>query len=163
MKPKNPWAGAHVRLKRIYEARVPPDVTQKQFGERSGIGSQSMVAQYLNGIRPLNFEAAAKFARALGCTIYDICPEMADAIRDDILPFLGKALRRAAVFLLFFALQQVAPREASASVLHKQDYRDFASQFVDPITHCVAKWLSNIVRFLTGSTPVSLDVVETVT
>lgn len=98
MKPKSQWAGAHDRLKRLYEQRVPADMTQKDFGRRHGIGSQSMVAQYLNGDRPLNFEAAVKFAKALGVSVYDISPEMGDWIKEELLPVLGKALRRAAMF-----------------------------------------------------------------
>lgn len=90
MKTQNPWADAHTRLRELYEARVPAGMTQKEFGQQFGIGSQSMVAQYLNGTRPLNFEAAAKFATGLRCTIHDISPEMAAALESDILPVLGK-------------------------------------------------------------------------
>lgn len=116
MKPKGQWSSAHVRLKRLYEARVPHGVTQKDFAKKHGIGSQSMVAQYLNGDRPLNFEAAVKFADALGVTLYDICPEMGDWIRDKLLPALGKPLRRAAVVLLAVTLSLFQLPDAKASL-----------------------------------------------
>jgi transcriptional regulator with XRE-family HTH domain len=120
MKPKNQWASAHVRLKRLYEERVPEDISQRKFGRLHDIGSQSMVAQYLNGIRPLNYEVTAKFARALRCTIYDICPEMADSLRDEILPVLGKSLRRAAACLLALGLAQLTPSDAYAQFDNKK-------------------------------------------
>jgi hypothetical protein len=82
------WPDAHLRLKALYETRAK-DTTQAEFGAANDIGTQGMVYQYLNGIRPLNFEAAAKFARGLGCTIRDISPEMADAVKRDIVPVLG--------------------------------------------------------------------------
>lgn len=114
MKDKSPWNGAHVRLKKLYEERVPEGITQKQFGLEHGIGSQSMVAQYLNGTTPLNYESAAKFARALHCTIYDISPEMAESLQLEILPFLGKALRRAASLAAFAVLPALTPSPADA-------------------------------------------------
>ena len=79
---------AHHRLKRLFDERHG-DITTKQFGIKHGIGSQSMVWQYLNGHRPLNFISAAKFAKGLRCTIYDISPEMAETVRQEILPVLG--------------------------------------------------------------------------
>ena len=98
MRDRNDWSNAHVQLKRLYEERVPTGMTQKVFGRKYGIGSQSMVAQYLNGTRPLNIDAATKFAKGLRCTIYDICPEMSDYLRDEVYPMLGKAMRRAAAY-----------------------------------------------------------------
>lgn len=104
MKPKSRWPEAHINLKRLYESRAPKDMTQGQFGAKFDIGTQGMVWQYLSGHRPLNFEAAAKFAKGLNCTIYDICPEMADALKQEILPVLGRAMRRAAVIACFALL-----------------------------------------------------------
>ena len=117
MKPTKPWANAHLRLKRLYLERVPEGMTQEQFGRLHGIGSQSMVAQYLNGDRPLNYDSAAKFARALRCTIYDFCPEMGDSLKNDIFPVLGKTLRRAAlvVMAIFLPLQ---PDANAGTILH---------------------------------------------
>lgn len=84
------------RLKRLYEERVPSGMSQSEFGSAYGIGNQSMVSQYLTGHRPLNIEAAAKFAKGLRCTIRDISPTMAQALESDIVPMLGeRALKRA--------------------------------------------------------------------
>src|SRR3990167_1101145 len=100
MKPKKPecrWPNAHVALKRLYEERVPTGMSQEEFGAQYGIGTQPMVWQYLNGWRPLNIEAAAKFAHGLRCTIHDISPEMAAALEQDIVPMLGlRTLKRVA-------------------------------------------------------------------
>lgn len=115
MKPKNPYSDAHVRLKRLYEERVPEGMTQKAFGAAYGIGTQSMVAQYITGIKPLNYDAAAKFAKGLRCTIYDISPEMADTLKDEILPVLGRALRRAAALACFAIAPALLPSPADAS------------------------------------------------
>lgn len=118
MKPKSPWGHAHVKLKRLYDERVPEGMTQADFGKLYGVGNQSMVAQYLGGLRPLNYDVAAKFARGLNCTIEDICPEMANNLAMQVLPYLGKKLRRAA--LLVLALQLGGqPYDANAS-LHNQ-------------------------------------------
>ena len=94
------WPEAHVRLQQLYKQRVG-DLTQKEFGERYGIGTAGMVWQYLNGYRPLNVEAAARFAKGLRCTIEDISPEMANALKADILPYLSpKHLRRVATLAI---------------------------------------------------------------
>lgn len=83
------------RLKRLYAERAPKGMNQEDFGTAYGIGNQSMVSQYLSGHRPLNIEAAAKFAKGLRCTIRDISPEMAAALEADVLPMLGaRALKR---------------------------------------------------------------------
>lgn len=91
------WPDAHLRLKTLYEERVPSGMTQGQFGARFGIGTQGMVWQYLNGHRPLNVEAAAKFAKGLRCTIQDISPDMAVHLQRDLLPVLGPKILRAAL------------------------------------------------------------------
>lgn len=87
------------RLKQLYEARAPKGMSQAKFGELYGIGTKAMVWQYLTGYRPLNFEAAAKFARGLGCTIADISPDMARRLKADIFPVLGRVSVKAALFL----------------------------------------------------------------
>lgn len=87
------------RLRKLYDSRVPDGISQSDFGTIYGIGSQSMVAQYLSGHRPLNFEAAAKFAKGLRCTIADISPAMARRLRAEIFPVLGKVSLKAAVAL----------------------------------------------------------------
>lgn len=114
------WTDAHTRLRQLYEERVPKGMTQAEFGKTYGIGTQGMVWQYLAGHRPLNIEAAAKFARGLRCNIRDISPEMADALESEIVPMLGaKALKRAVakIALLFMAaLFYAPPAPADAAV-----------------------------------------------
>ena len=90
MKPaKSARSDAHVNLKRLYDERVPKDMSQEEFGKKYAIGTQGMVWQYLSGKRPLNIEAAAKFARGLRCTIFDISPAMAEALKEEVVPVLG--------------------------------------------------------------------------
>jgi transcriptional regulator with XRE-family HTH domain len=107
------WGDAHIKLRRLFDERA--GLSQQDFAKRYGFGTQGMVWQYLSGHRPLNYEAAAKFAKGLGCKIDDFSPEMAAALREEILPVLGKSLRRAAVVLLAFLLQQLASFDAKAS------------------------------------------------
>lgn len=136
MRPKapSPWHNAHVRLKRLYDERVSPDMTQKEFGRIYGIGSQSMVAQYLNGERPLNYDVAAKFATGLRCTIADFCPEMANELALRIFPVLGKTLRRAAVAIFGALLLASGPSDAISRVLHNSvsyyTFRDFVRRII---------------------------------
>lgn len=65
-------------LKRLYDARV--EMPQSAFGELHRIGSQGMVWQYLNGKRPLNKDAAVKFAQALGVDVAMFSPRIASEI-----------------------------------------------------------------------------------
>ena len=133
MKPKSQWSDAHGRLKRLYEQRVPKGMSQKEFGKRFGIGAQSMVAQYLNGDRPLNFEAAVKFADALGVSIYDISPEMGDWVKDKLLPVLGKAYRRAAMIAAIVVSASLLPCPKSANA------QDFSGSSVQPSVYYVKR------------------------
>ena len=121
MKPtKSARSDAHVNLKRLYDERTTNDLTQGEFGKKYGIGTQGMVWQYLSGRRPLNVEAAAKFARGLGCTIYDISPEMAEELRHDVVPVLAprawwrKTLAKVSMVILA-ASPSMAPTPADAS------------------------------------------------
>lgn len=104
---------AHANLQRLYQERIGDSMTQKEFGRRLGI-SQSMVAQILNRDRTLPLDLARKFARELDCSIYDICPEMGDYIKEELIPVLGKALRRAAVVLAALLFQFSQPSDANA-------------------------------------------------
>lgn len=97
------------RLRVLYDQRVPTDMSQAKFGEVYGIGTQAMVWQYLSGKRPLNFEAAAKFARGLRCTIADISPELARKIKTEFLPVLGRVS-----LILAFVTPPLVPTEAQA-------------------------------------------------
>lgn len=123
-RPKSPWGNAHARLKRLYSERIEPVMSQKEFARLHGFGSQAVVAQYLTGAIPLNYDAAAKFARALGCTISDICPEMANTLAHEIFPVLGKALRRAATFILVVLAPGFAPSDAMACTSHNTSASD---------------------------------------
>ena len=97
------------RLRVLYDQRVPTGMSQEKFGETYGIGSQQMVWQYLSGKRPLNFEAAAKFAKGLRCTIAEISPELARKIKTEFLPVLGRVS-----LVLAFITPPLVPTEAQA-------------------------------------------------
>lgn len=120
MRLKSPYSGAHITLKRLWDERIAPTgISQEEFGEKYGIGTQGMVSQYLLGTRPLNYDAAAKFAWGFNCTIEEICPEMARTIVKDILPVLRGSLRRrraaACVALMsFFSAASFTPHDAQA-------------------------------------------------
>jgi transcriptional regulator with XRE-family HTH domain len=112
---------AHTRLRKIYEERVPEGMTQEQFGAQYGIGNQSMVWQYLSGKVPLSLEAAGRFARALGCTIHDFSPMLADQLKADILPFLGpkswwRNVGKMLLLVLFVGATMPSPQSVSAAV-----------------------------------------------
>jgi hypothetical protein len=68
-------------LKRLWDAykKRNPDVTQKQLGQRYGIGTQGMVSQYLLGRAKLDLDAALKFAAAFGCNVIDFSPRLAQS------------------------------------------------------------------------------------
>jgi len=109
------------RLRNLYDERAPKGMSQAEFGAAYDIGNQSMVSQYMTGHRPLNIEAAAKFAKGLRCTIRDISPEMAQSLEVDIMPMLGeRALKRALgkmVLAVAAALFTIPPTPAQASTL----------------------------------------------
>jgi len=104
------WPDAHIRLKALYDERAPEGMSQQEFGETYKIGSQGMVWQYLNGWTPLNYDAAAKFAKGLNCTIAEISPMMARSLKSEIFPVLG----RAAMVALLFGMQFLSPPPAHA-------------------------------------------------
>lgn len=133
------WPNAHVGLKRLYEERVPEGMSQAAFGAEFGLGVQGMVWQYLNGYTPLNYDAAAKFAKGLRCTIRDFSPEMANELEGEILPFLGRKLRRAAAMLIVALLPLLTPQHSEAGILHKS---------FGQITHCMRKLLARLRTFL---------------
>jgi transcriptional regulator with XRE-family HTH domain len=132
---------AHVKLKQLYKELCPEGMTQERFGEVSGIGTQGMVWQFLNGHTPLTLEAAVRFANTLGCTLYDISPMLDAAVRSNILPVLGmrKRLRRAAVLSLFAALPLVpSPSDAAPFFALKNGAVCIMSNWV----RRVKQWLS---------------------
>ena len=65
-------------LKALYEAQDPRPAHGK-FGKMYALGSAGMVWKYLNAHRPLNLEAATKFAGGLGVPIERFSPRLAAA------------------------------------------------------------------------------------
>jgi hypothetical protein len=64
------------RLRKLFDAREPK-ISQEAFGAAYGIGSQGLLAQYLNAVIPLNLLAASRFANGLGCALSEISPTLA--------------------------------------------------------------------------------------
>ena len=63
-------------LKAIWD-RTQGKPNQAIFGDTHGVGSQSAVTQFLNGVTPLSLKAAIGFAKGLGCDIADFSPRLA--------------------------------------------------------------------------------------
>lgn len=103
------------RLRRLYRDRVPRGMSQAEFGQLFGIGTQGMVSQYLTGHTALNVEAMAKFAKGLGCTIADISPEMARQLKVEIFPVLGRISVKAVIALVMLAIPAILPSRAEAA------------------------------------------------
>lgn len=74
------------RLRALFDARTElvgkKPISQADFGEKYGIGSQGMVSQYLQARRPLNVDAAVAFARGLGAPIDAFSPRLAAFIQN---------------------------------------------------------------------------------
>jgi transcriptional regulator with XRE-family HTH domain len=64
------------RLSQLFKLRA--NLSQAKFGKEYGIGSGSMVWQYLNGRRPLSLATAAKFARGLQVEIAEFSQRLAE-------------------------------------------------------------------------------------
>ena len=69
-------------------------ITQTEFSKRMG-WSHSIFGQYLNGRVPCGPEAIFKIAEGLGCTPYDLDPEMRSAFAEpacieDVAPSIDK-------------------------------------------------------------------------
>ena len=139
------WPDAHVRLQRLWKERRPQGITQEQFGAEYDLGSQGMVWQYLNGYTPLNFEAAAKFAQGLRCTIKDISPDMDRVMRKQLLPALGISAWGKLLMALLIAMPILGPAPSDASTLHNSNYaRDLT------LIHLMRRWLrilQNALKF----------------
>lgn len=121
MRPKSQWKDVHIArsLQRLWDERIAPiGMSQEEFGEKYGIGTQTMVSQYLLGKKALSYDVAVKFADGFRCTIEDICPSMAQTI--DAWPVLRRSLRRRraavlAAIVLLPALLLPAPADATCS------------------------------------------------
>lgn len=111
------------RLRALFDAQ---SLTQEAFGERYGIGSQSLVWQYLNGYIPLNLHAAARFAVGLKCEVADFSPRLAQ-----LLP--------ARIDMLEQFLQALSPNDAAAVL----DYLKFKAASAPALEPYVA-WLDRL-------------------
>jgi len=97
VKPESEWY-VSPNLKRLYKERIKAKgISQAQFAEVSGIGSQTLISMLLNRDRSITPQNAVKFCEMLQCTMHEVCPEMAEFMAKELLPHLGKALRRAAM------------------------------------------------------------------
>lgn len=138
-KSQDRWGEAHVRLRKLFEQRA--GMSQLDFAEKFGLGTQGMVWQYLSGYRPLNIEAAAKFAKGLNCRIDDFSPEMAQALREEILPVVGRVgLVAKAAVLLALLIPPLLPDHANAAAIYYAGFR------VCIMSNSIRRWL----RHLTG-------------
>ena len=64
------------KLKEIYERKKKElDLTQHKLAEKFEV-SQTAIAQYLNGINPLNAKAALQFAEALDVAVSEFSPRL---------------------------------------------------------------------------------------
>jgi transcriptional regulator with XRE-family HTH domain len=74
-----PWQREDAeRLARLFKANTR--LSQAAFGAQFGIGTQSMVWQYMSGYRPLSAEVAARFARGLDVDLREISPRLAEEV-----------------------------------------------------------------------------------
>lgn len=67
------------RLRRLFQKHST--VSQAEFARRYGIGSASLMSQYMTGRRPINLAAACKFARGLGVALGDISLELEHLVK----------------------------------------------------------------------------------
>lgn len=67
------------KLKELFDAQrnAKDGLSQAQFGSKHGIGTGGMVWQYISGHRPLNLQAAVRFARAFGVGLSAFSPRLA--------------------------------------------------------------------------------------
>lgn len=64
--------GEAARLRRFWDLRASPKLSQAEFGERYGIGNQSAVGQFLRGQTPLSLKAAKGFIQGLNDAGVDV-------------------------------------------------------------------------------------------
>ena len=148
MRPKKQWTDAHITLQRLWKERIAPTgMSQEEFGALYDIGTQGMVSQYLLGTVPLNYEAAAKFARGFQCSIEDICPEMAQTLIKDILPVLRGSLRRRRRFACVAVMSLLSVGMFNSQDAGAFDNKSFASQLLAQKAS-VIRIVSQLVRCL---------------
>lgn len=80
-----PWqVEVAARVRQLMKERNT--LSQKDFASRYGLGSGSMMTQYLKGQRAIGLEAAIKFAKGLGVTLEAISAELAHKLPPQALP-----------------------------------------------------------------------------
>lgn len=96
-KPESQWY-ASKDLRRMVDRWMA--LTGKRQGDLPKEADLDITGEMLSMIikrrRTLTPRNAVGIAKALHCSIYEICPEMAEFVIRDMVPVLGKALRRAA-------------------------------------------------------------------
>jgi transcriptional regulator with XRE-family HTH domain len=143
MKDKSPWGDAHLALKKLWDEHTArTGISQEEFGERYDIGTQGMVSQYLRGARPLNYDAAAKFAKGFGCSIEEICPSMAETLRKEIFPLLRRSLRRRRAL----ASIAIAGLMGSAAIEHNSICVTDFNASVRSVIHIACYRISRLIR-----------------
>lgn len=109
------------RLEQLFKLRAM--TSQASFGKEHGVGSASMVWQYLHGRRRLNLESAIKFARGLNVQLEDFSPRLAKE-RDQLLGYSDQR----------FALQEYARVPCVCITVSKASRRFTAEPIgLDPI------------------------------
>jgi len=121
------------RLRALFVERSK--LSQMAFGERYELGSQGMVSQYLLGKRPLNIDAAMKFAEGLGCTI------------DDISPSLAKKINRARHYVVTKTDEGLPAPWRDAS----EEAKEVARYVLADPSAPPPPWLTNELRYAAGS------------
>ena len=66
------------RLKELWDKHKT--MSQVEFGEVYGVGSQGAMTQFLNGYTPISMKAAIGFAKGLGIDVADFSPRLAKEI-----------------------------------------------------------------------------------
>lgn len=75
----DPWqVDVAERVRKLMKERST--LSQKDFASRYGLGSGSMMTQYLQGKRAIGLEAAIKFAKGLGVPLEAISVELAQKL-----------------------------------------------------------------------------------
>ncbi|MDM0041846.1 hypothetical protein QTI05_22590 [Variovorax sp. J22R193] len=146
-------------LKKIWSAQKRP--TQAVFGETYGIGGQSAVNNFLNGVSALSMRAAKGFARGLGCEISEFSPRLAkEASELGALVTPGGAMTAREQMQAYSipgpvnigALQALGKALEEADPEARKTAEDLLKKFVEnPSAH--ADFLPLIARRLSGEIP----------
>lgn len=105
-----------VRLREIFfDRKRTMKFTQESFGRDYGIGSQVLMAQYLNGKKVrLNLEVAARFAKGLKCAISEFSPRLAALLHELELKPQTLSINDAELHKIVCFLQQPEIRQLTA-------------------------------------------------